>query len=62
VDRNEIISMRAFPSRNVLATKLFMEDVLKYCNGRPTFVVDGAPWLREVLEELGLGYNIESFQ
>jgi transposase-like protein len=36
------------------------EDVLKYCDERPTFVIDGAPWLREVLEELG--YNVESFQ
>jgi transposase-like protein len=34
VDRNEILSMRVFPSRNVLATKLFIEEVLKYCNGR----------------------------
>jgi len=27
VDRNEILSMRAFPYRNVLATKLFVEEV-----------------------------------
>jgi transposase-like protein len=34
--------MRVFPSRNVLATKLFIEEVLKYCDGTPTFVVDSA--------------------
>jgi putative transposase len=62
VDRNEILSMRVFPSRNALATKLFVEDVLKYCDGKPTFVVDSAPWLRSVLEELGLKYNVESFR
>jgi len=62
VDRNEILSMRVFPSRNALATKLFIEDVLKYCDGRPTFVVDSAPWLRSVLEDLGLRYYVESFR
>jgi putative transposase len=29
VDKNEIISMRAFPYKNVLATKLFVEEVLE---------------------------------
>jgi putative transposase len=62
VDRNEVLSVRVFPSRNALATKLFVEDVLKYCDGRPTFVVDSAPWLRGVLEELGLRYRVESFR
>jgi transposase-like protein len=54
--------MRVFPSRNVLATKLFIEEVLKYCDGTPTFAVDSAPWLTGVLKELGLRYNVESFQ
>jgi transposase-like protein len=59
IDRNEILSMRVFPLRNALTTKIFVEHVLKYCDGRPMFVVDGAPWLREVLERLG--YYVESF-
>jgi len=46
VDRDEMLTMRVFPSRNALATKLFVEDVLKHCDGRPTFVVDSAPSLR----------------
>jgi putative transposase len=62
VDGNEILSMRVFPSRNVLATKLFIEEVLKYCDGTPTFAVDSAPWLAGVLKELGLRYNVESFR
>lgn len=62
VDRNEILSMRVFSSRNVLATKLFIEEVLKRCYGKPTFAVDSAPWLRGVLEELGLRYSVESFR
>jgi putative transposase len=43
VDRNEVLSMRVFPSRNVLATKLFIEEILKHCDGAPTFAVDSAP-------------------
>jgi putative transposase len=45
VDRNEVLCMRVFPSRNVLATKLFIKEVLKYCDGTPTFAVDSATWL-----------------
>jgi putative transposase len=62
VDRNEVLSMRVFPSRNALSTKLFIEEVLKYCDGKPTFTVDSAPWLRGVLEELGLRCSVESFR
>jgi putative transposase len=62
VDKDEVLTMRVFPSRNVLATKLFVEDVLKHRDGRPTFVVDSAPWLMGVLEELGLRYGVESFR
>jgi putative transposase len=45
VDRDEVLCMRVFPSRDVLATKLFVEEVLKCCDGTPTFAVDSAPWL-----------------
>jgi putative transposase len=62
VDKNEVLSMRVFPSRNVLATKLFIEEVLKHCDGTPTFAVDSAPWLTGVLKELGLKYNVESLR
>jgi len=57
-----MLSIRAFSFRNVLATKFFIEGVLKYCDGKPTFTVDSAPWLTGVLEELGLRYNVESFR
>jgi len=61
VDKNEILSMSFFPLRNALTTKIFVKHVLKCCDGSPMLVVDGAPWLREVLERLGLGYYVESF-
>jgi len=62
VDRNEIISRRVFPSGSSLATKLFLEEVLKYCEGEPSFTVDSAPRLTAALKETGLGYNVESFR
>jgi len=62
VDRNEILSMRVYPSRNILTTKQFIHEVLNYCIGKPIFIVDNAPWLKQALEELGLTYNIESFR
>ena len=54
VDRNEIISMRVYPSRNALAAEQFICETLKCCEGKPTFIVDNAPWLKQALEELGL--------
>jgi len=59
---DETLSMRAFPSRNALTTKLFVEDVRKHYDGRPTFIVDSAPWLRGVLEEPSLRYGVGSFR
>ena len=62
VDGNEILSMRVYPSRNMLAMELFIRDVLRCCDGRPNFTFDGAPWLREALKRLDLQYNVESFR
>jgi putative transposase len=47
LDRNELVSMRVYPARNSLTTESFIRSVLKYCDGKPEFVVDNAPWLRE---------------
>ena len=33
VERNEIL-MRVYPSRNYLTTKLFITEVLKYCENK----------------------------
>jgi putative transposase len=42
VDGNEIISMMVHPSRNALAAEQFIREVLNYCDGKPTFIVDNA--------------------
>ena len=52
VERNEL--MRVYPSRNYLTTKLLV--VPKYCENKPKFIVDKAPWLIKALESLGLEY------
>ena len=54
--------MRVYPSRNALATEQFINEALKYCEGKPMFIVDNAPWLKQSLEELGLAYNAEPFR
>jgi len=62
VDGNQVLSMKVYPSRNMLATKLSIRDVLKYCYGKPSFAVDGTPWMLEALKSLGLQYGVESFR
>jgi len=62
VDGNEMLSMRVYPSRNALATEQFIRETIKYCEGKPTFIVDNAPWLKQTLEELALPYNAEPFR
>jgi putative transposase len=54
--------MKASPFRSSLTAKLFIEDALRYCDGRPSFVVNGAPWLEGVLKELGLKCELKSFR
>jgi len=62
VDGNEVLSMKVYPSRNMLATKLSIRDVIKYCYGEPSFAADGALWPVEALKSLGLQYGVESFR
>ena len=40
VEGNELILMRVYLSRNYLITKLFISEVLKYCENKPKFIVD----------------------
>ena len=62
VDRNEILSMKVYHSRNTLASELFIREILNYCEGKPKFIVDNAPWLKQALKELGLEHEVESFR
>jgi len=45
VERNELILMKVYPTRNWLITRSFVKEVLKYCENKPKFVIDRASWL-----------------
>ncbi|MEM2678014.1 MAG: DDE-type integrase/transposase/recombinase [Thermofilaceae archaeon] len=57
IERNELISVRVYPVRNSLTSKSFFKGVLKYCEGKPEFIVDNAPWLRDALTQLRLAHH-----
>jgi len=46
----------------MLTARAFSRRVLKLSDGRPEFIVDGAPWLREALIQLGLAYHHQAFR
>jgi putative transposase len=54
VERNELILMRVYTTRNYLTTRSFVKEVLKYCENKPKFVIDKAPWLIEALKLNGI--------
>ena len=62
VERNELILMRVYTTRNFLTTKSFIKEVLDYCENKPRFVVDKAPWLIDALKSLGLEYEHQTFR
>jgi len=62
VERNELILMRVYTTRNYLTTKSFIKEVLNYCENKSRFVVDKAPWLMEALKSLDLEFEHQSFR
>ena len=62
VERNELILMRVYTTRNILTAKSFVKEVLNYCENKPKFLIDKAPWLRRALESLGLDFKHERFR
>ena len=62
VERNELIFMRVYTTRNYLTAKSFVKEVLNYCDNKPKFVIDKAPWLKRALESLGLEFEHETFR
>ena len=62
VERNELILMRVYTTRNYLTTKSFVKEVLDYCENKPKFIVDNAPWLIDALKSLGLEYEHQTFR
>ncbi|ADC66057.1 transposase IS240-A [Ferroglobus placidus DSM 10642] len=62
VERNELILMRVYTTRNILTARSFVKEVLNYCENEPKFLIDKAPWLRKAIESLGLEFKHETFR
>lgn len=62
VERNELILMRVYTTRNYMTAKSFVKEVLNYCENKSKFVVDKALWLKRALESLGLEFEHETFR
>ena len=62
VERNELILMKVYTTRNWLVTRSFVKEVLKYCKNKPKFIIDKAPWLIESLKSLNLEFEHEGFR
>ncbi len=62
VEGNELILMKVYTTRNYLTVKSFIKEVLNYCENKPKFIVDKAPWLIDALENLKLDFEHETFR
>ncbi len=62
VERNELVLMRVYTTRNYLTTKSFIKEVLEYCENKPKFVIDKAPWLIDALKSLNLEFEHQTFR
>ena len=60
VERNELVLMRVYTTRNYLTAKSFVKEVLEYCENKPKFIIDKAPWLINALKILGLEFEHQS--
>ena len=61
VERNELVLMRVYTTRNYPTTKSFIKEVLEYCENKPKFIIDKAPWLIDALKSLGLEFEHQTF-
>jgi len=49
--------MRVYPTRDSLTSESFLNGILRCCEGKPEFILDNAPWLKDALTQLGLAYH-----
>ncbi|MBW9222222.1 IS6 family transposase, partial [Methanothermococcus sp. SCGC AD-155-C09] len=58
VEKNELILMRVYTTRNYLATRSFVNEVLKYCRSKVKFLID-PPMLISALKSLNLKFEYQ---
>jgi len=49
IERNELTLIGACTTRNYLTARSFVKEVLNYCENKPKFIIDKAPWLRRTI-------------
>ena len=54
--------MNVYPTKSRQITRSFVKEVLKYCENKPKFVIDNAPWLIDALKSLNLEFEHEGFR
>ncbi|WP_456329218.1 DDE-type integrase/transposase/recombinase [Archaeoglobus sp.] len=60
VERNKIIHLKVYPTRNALAAYSFLREVLRMCEVEE-LILDRGPWYRDALQRLGVKFRHESF-
>ena len=60
VEKMEIFSAKISKGKGDLECLEIILDVLEKCKNKPIFLVDGAPWYKEVLSRRGLKYMIKA--
>ena len=60
VERMEVIAAKISKSKGNLECLEIILDVLEKCKNKPIFLVDGAPWYKEVLSRRGLKYEVRA--
>jgi len=57
VEKNELILMRVYTTRNYLTTRSFIREVMKYCENKPKLIIDKANWLIDALKSMDLEFE-----
>ena len=57
----EILGVYLSPGRSILDTRIFLKKILRYCENKPKFYVDGGPWYPGAFNKLGLEWEHVTF-
>ncbi len=60
VERNKVIHLKVYPTRNALTAYSFLREVLRMCEVEE-LILDKGPWYKDALQRLGVKFRHESF-
>ncbi len=60
IERNKVIHLKVYPTRNALTAYSFLREVLRMCEVEELILGKG-PWYRDALNRLGVKFRHESF-